>query len=122
MTDVVISAPRQALTVTIANGASLSDVVDLGAASLACILMPATWTTAGLTFAVAPAIGGTYVPLWNNLGTEYAVPSASAAASQHIIVPVVDFLGIQFLKVRSGTAGSPVNQGGDRVLTLFLVP
>lgn len=122
MTEAVISAPRTTATVTIANGASLSDAVDLGAATLACILMPAAWTTAGLSFAVAPSLSGTYVPLWNNLGAEYTVPSASAVASQHIIIPVVDFLGIQFLKIRSGTAGSPTNQGGARVLTLFLVP
>lgn len=108
--------------VTVANGASLSGAIDLGSASLAGILMPASWTAAGLSFAVSTGLAGTYVPLWNASGSEYIVPSASAVASQFIALPLSDFLGFQFLKVRSGTAGSPVNQGGDRILTLIAVP
>lgn len=109
-------------TVTIANGASLSGAIDLGSSSLACILMPAAWTAAGLSFAVSTSLAGTYVPLWNALGGEYLVPSASAVASQHIILPVVDFLGIQFIKVRSGTNAAAVNQGAARNLILISVP
>lgn len=109
-------------TVTIANGASLSGAIDFGSSSLAGILMPATWTAAGLSFAVSTSLAGTYVPLWNASGSEYIVPSASAVASQFIILPLADFLGIQYLKVRSGTAGSAVNQGGERDLILISVP
>lgn len=109
-------------TVTIANGASLSGAIDLGSSSLACILMPAAWTAAGLSFAVSTSLAGTYVPLWNASGSEYIVPSTSAVASQFIILPLADFLGIQYLKVRSGTAGAAVNQGADRGLVLISVP
>lgn len=109
-------------TVTIANGESLSGAIDLGSSSLAGILMPASWTAAGLSFAVSTSLAGTYVPLWNAIGSEYTVPSASAVASQFIVLPVADFLGIQYLRVRSGTAGSAVNQGGARSLTLITVP
>lgn len=109
-------------TVTIANGASLSGAIDLGSSSLAGILMPSAWTAAGLSFAVSTSLAGTYVPLWNAIGSEYTVPSASAVASQFIVLPVADFLGIQFIKVRSGTAGSAVNQGASRDLVLVTVP
>jgi len=109
-------------TVTIPNAGSLSGAIDLGSSSLAGILMPASWTAAGLSFAVSTSLAGTYVPLWDALGSEYIIPSASAVANQSIIIPLIDFLGIQFIKVRSGTAGAPVAQGADRSLLLISVP
>jgi hypothetical protein len=117
----VLGNGRLSGTVTIANGASLSGAIDLGSSSLAGILMPAAWTAAGLSFTVSTSLAGTYVPLWNAIGSEYTVPSASAVASQFIVLPVADFLGIQFIKVRSGTAAAAVNQGGDRALVLVTV-
>ena len=107
-----------AATASISNGQSLSGAIDLGGARLAYIQMPASWTAAALTFQ-ASADGVTYVDLYDNDGVEY---SASVAASQGIIVPLTDFLGIRYLKVRSGTSAVPVNQGGDRTLTLRAVP
>jgi hypothetical protein len=117
-----LGAGRLSGTVTIANGASLSDGIDLGSSALAGILMPAAWTAAGLSFAVSTSLAGTYVPLWNSFGAEYIIASASAVASQHIVIPLVDFAGIQFIKVRSGTAAAAVNQGAARILTLITVP
>jgi hypothetical protein len=105
-------------TATIANGASLSGAVDLGAgAILSGIQMPAAWTAAGLTFQVS-ADGVTYANKFDAYGSEYSVPSASATASQFISLPPSDFLGVRYIKVRSGTAGSAVAQGAERLLTL----
>ena len=44
-------------TATIGTGASLSQQIDLGAMTLVGIVMPASWTAAGLTFQVS-ADGG----------------------------------------------------------------
>ena len=105
-------------TATIANGASLSGAVDLGAgAILAGIQMPAAWTAASLTFQVS-ADGVTYANKFDALGTEYSVASAAAAASQYIALPPADWLGVRYVKVRSGTAAAAVNQGAERALTL----
>jgi hypothetical protein len=103
------------LTVTILSGASLSDIIAAGARVPIGIVMPAAWTAAALTFQVS-ADGGT---TWNNLydsdGTEVTV---IAAAAHYIALDANTFVGINHLKVRSGTSGSPVTQGADRALIL----
>lgn len=105
-------------TATIANGASLSGAIDLSTGKLARIAMPASWTAANLTFQ-ASYDGATYNDLYDQNGTEYTV---TAAASRSILVPFADFIGIRYLKIRSGTSGAAVNQGADRTLNLVLVP
>lgn len=103
------------ISATILSGASLSAAVYLGSGTLSKIIMPATWTAANLTFQTSDD-GTTYSNLYDASGTEYVV---TAAASRAIIVPVSEFQGFRYMKVRSGTAGVPVNQGADRVLTLI---
>lgn len=105
-------------TATIASGASLSGAATCSTGRLARIDMPAAWTAASLTFQVSND-GVTYNNLYDASGNEYTV---TTAASRGVVVPLVDFLGASFLKIRSGTSGSPVTQGADRVLTLQLVP
>lgn len=106
-------------TATISNGTSLSGAVDLGAgARLAGIQMPSAWTSASLTFQVS-ADGITYVNKFDNFGNEITVPSASAAAGNGFNLTPGDWDGIRYVKVRSGTSGSAVNQGADRALTLI---
>jgi len=104
-------------TATIANGESLSAAVDLGTGRLAGIVMPAAWTAANLTFQTSPD-GVTWRDRYDWLGGEVTVV---AAAARSIQVNLADWLGVRFLKVRSGTSGTPVNQGAERVLTLVLV-
>jgi hypothetical protein len=109
--------PVSIKTATIANGASLSGVVDLRNARLAGIVMPASWTAANLTFQTSPD-GVAYNDRYDRFGVEYVV---TAAAARSIQVPLDDFLSVRYLKVRSGTAGAAVAQGGARDVTLVLV-
>ena len=105
-------------TVTIANGASLSSIARLpNAHELAAIIMPAAWTSAGMTF---------------QAGASYTVQDVFAADGNEIAlvlvatdyVPVAPALlnGARWIKVRSGTTGTPVNQGAERVITLVTRP
>ena len=55
----------------------------------------------------------TYRDLYDDAGNEYTV---TAAASRAIVVNPVDFYSCKFVKVRSGTSGTPVNQGASREL------
>lgn len=116
-TTVVGAAATRALA-TITSGTALSPAADLDNARLAKIVMPAAWTAASLTFQTSDD-GVTYSNLYTAAGVEYTV---TAAASTAIVVPIVDWIGTRFVKVRSGTSGSPVNQGADRVITLVVVP
>lgn len=108
-----------AATAVIANGESLSGAVDCSAGRLGRIVIPATWTAANLTFQ-GSYDGSNYANLYDEAGTEYTVTVGGAA--REIKVPVVDFLSVRYLKIRSGTSGTPVNQGGARTLNLVLVP
>lgn len=113
------SATIATTTATIANGASLSGAIDLSAGRLARIAIPASWTTANLTFQTS-ADNVTFNDLYDSYGTEYT--ATVGGASRAIIIPLADFIGVRYLKIRSGTTGTPVNQGADRTLTLVLVP
>jgi hypothetical protein len=101
-------------TVTIANGASLSGVVALGNKRLAAIQMPAAWTAANLSFQ-GSLDGVTYQELQDSFGAALTV---IAAASVCISVDVTLFAGWPYLKIRSGTSGTPVNQGAARTLQI----
>jgi len=106
-------------TATIAAGAALSGPVQLGRKSLVGIVMPAAWTAASLSFQASPD-GATFDELF------YLAALASTAfvitapgASQFIMLDPTIWRGVDTLKVRSGTSGSPVNQVAQAVLTLL---
>lgn len=105
------------LNATIASGASLSDSMNLGGLRLFGIVMPAAWTAANLTFQASFDGGTTYVDMYDYNGLEVV---ATTSTSRLIVLDPVVFAAIPLLKIRSGTAASAVNQGGDRTLTLVL--
>lgn len=100
----------------IANGAALSAAISLTTGRLFAIQMPAAWTAANLTFQASYDGGATFCDMYDDAGTEVTV---TAAASRYIYISnPMAWMGVQVIKVRSGTTGSPVNQGGDRVVQL----
>lgn len=99
----------------IANGASLSGAFNLMGRIPAGIYMPAAWTAAGLSFQVSYD-DVTYYNLRSLAGAaEY---TAAAAADEYVPLDFTLFYGVRFVKVRSGTLGTPVNQGAARTLVL----
>lgn len=106
-------------TVTIADGASLSGAVDLRHYTLVGVITDAAWDTNSMSFAVATSLDGTYVPL-HTLTTGAEVVAPGIVASKWFAADPADFAGVRFLKVRSGTSGTPVNQAGATVVTLVV--
>lgn len=102
-------------TFTISSGQSLSAGVNLGGRIPVGVFMPASWTAAGLTFQGSPD-GAT----WYDIHDTAAEVSVAAAAAIYVAFDPVKFYGINHMKVRSGTSGTPVNQGADRSLILML--
>lgn len=102
---------------TIASGGSLSSAIDIGNAKLVGIQMPSSWTAASLTFQ-ASYDGLTYADLYDN-GTERAY---TVSSSRFLALNVADWLGVRWLKIRSGTSAAPTNQGADRSIKLVLQP
>jgi hypothetical protein len=104
------------LTATIPTGATgLSAAVDLAGKTLLGYIMPATWIAAGLTFQTSPDGVVAYNDFYDNTGTEI---SHVVAASRFVRVNPADWVGVRFLKVRSGTAAVPVNQTASRDIIL----
>lgn len=113
----VVTGPQvDTKTATIANGGSLSGAINLGYQRLVALVMPAAWTAAGITFQASPD-GVTYTDVYDATGAEYSV---TVGASHTVIIPVADLIGMRFLKIRSGTSGTPVNQGAARAITVVM--
>lgn len=105
------------VTATIANAASLSGALCLGVKVLVGIQMPAAWTAADLTFQTSIDNGTTWTDLYDDAGVEVKL-SPTAPSGKYLAVSPDIFAGLLFLKVRSGTTGTPVAQGAERSLTL----
>src|SRR5690242_9259249 len=94
----------------ISSGQSLSAVVDLEQLNITGFLIPASWTTAKLTFQISPD-GTTFGDLNDASGNEIQL---TVAAGKFIGVNLSELSGARFIKVRSGTSGTPVTQAADR--------
>lgn len=100
---------------TIKAGQSKSELVRLNGAMPAALKMPAVWTAAGLTLI---ANGG---PVYFDTGGEY---QAVVAAGRYVTLDSLDptaRAGIDTLQLRSGTAGTPVNQAQDAAIEVYMV-
>lgn len=106
-------------TVTILNGAALSNAVNLTLVGgpLVGVQMPAAWTAANLTFQVSHD-GTTYQDFYTSAGAEIVL---TAAAARFIAIDPANYFGVRFVRLRSGTAGVPVNQDADRLLPLVFL-
>jgi hypothetical protein len=105
-------------TATIASGASLSDAVELDGSALVGVVMPSAWTAANLTIQ-ASHNDSTFNNVYDELGTEKTI---IASTSRYIVLNPADFAGSDSIKIRSGTAGTPVNQAAARSVILVLLP
>lgn len=109
------------LSVTIANGQSLSPAFSLGGSMPAAILMPAAWTAAALTMQVS-FDGTTFVDVYDDSGNELSVTTDAnrLVLFDNLAQLMALGLGAQF-KLRSGTSAAPVNQGAARTLHVVAV-
>jgi hypothetical protein len=107
-------------TATIASGQSLSGEVDLEDAEYVSIVMPAAWDAASLTFQASPTSGGTFYDVYNAGGSEMSLTVAAQRVvtmrqtNVHELLPT-----LRYIKIRSGTSGTPVNQTAQRDITLI---
>jgi hypothetical protein len=100
--------------VVITSGQQNSAAADLKEKTLVGVSLPATLTGTSLTFFAAAALAGTYKQVTNEDGSAYSV---TVAADKWCAVDANKFLGVRFLKVRSGSA-----EGADRTIALVVRP
>ena len=103
-------------TVTILNGASLSDEITIEDAVLVAVQPDSGWNTAAISFQARS--GDNALGDLKFEGSELTAPAIEA--EDYVTFTPGKFAGVQFLKLRSGTSGSVVNQTGDSVITLTL--
>lgn len=104
-------------SITIPSGQSLSPALEINDNLLMALSAPSAWTAADITFQVSHD-NSTYQDLYDSDGEEFKA-TIVAGKFQFIQEPIA-FSGFNYVKLRSGTSASPVNQAGDRqVITLF---
>ena len=113
---------RSLLTATIASGESVTAAIDLGNTSLVGFVAPAAWTTAALNLEVSLdganwVTAGVIGPDGVAVGSWSAVTAGAAYA-----VDVAGMLPWAYVRFRSGTQASPVNQGAARTFTVITRP
>ena len=111
---IAMQGSTKTVTANIANGAALSQALNLCGQVAVGIVMPAAWTTADLSFQTSHD-GVTFVPLWGANGSQV---QAKAAVSIQIALNPADMAGVRYLKIQSGVAAA-VNQGAARALTVI---
>lgn len=103
---------------TIAEGESLSGVVDLGGNVPVVIHLPAVWTAANLTVqACVSSSTASCSDLYDDFGTEVVI---TAAAARAVRLSPAEFGGLRYIRLRSGTAASAVNQAATRTLVVMV--
>lgn len=102
--------PNQAAS--IASSASASSIVDCGGLALCGIFIPAAFTGTTITFQ-ASADGINFFPM--TLNTAGNNLSYAVAPSTYVAINPLDFQGVQYLKVVSGST-----EAGARSLILSL--
>ena len=111
---------RSTATATIDNAASVSGTVDLTGTALLGFVMPAAWTTAALNIEVSPD-NATWSSPYDT--TPAAVSSiATPVASAAYAVDMTAMLPWRYIRFRSGTTASPVNQGAARAIVCVTRP
>lgn len=107
---------RNVVEAVIANGESLAPAVYLEGEVLVGIRIPAAWTAASITFQ-ASMDDVTYLNVYlSTAATELAI---TVAVDRHIWLDPWENASYRWLKVRSGTAAIPVNQGAERTIELI---
>jgi hypothetical protein len=102
------------ITVTFTAGQSISSVINLGGETIVGIIFPPVWSIASATFQVS--VDGTN---WHDLYDESGeVTVSSASSTRAVSLDPVKTFPYPYVKLRSGTSGTPVNQVSNRTLTI----
>ena len=88
-----------------------------------CLILPSSWTTAGITFLGCLTSDGTFQQVVKGSdAAEVAIASVAASKTIGLDGTIREALeAIPFIKIRSGTATTPVDQGSDLTIGIRLM-
>lgn len=113
----VASAMRTIQTTHIALGQSNTPVVDLHNRTLLGIIMPAGWDAAALNLEVSVDASTWVTHVYDLAGVALGSWASFTLGGAYALDPL-SMLPYQYIRLRSGTAASPVNQTAQRNFTL----
>jgi hypothetical protein len=105
------------VTATIDKDAALSDAIHLHGGLVQELQMPAEWTAASLTFQTS-LDGETFQDLYDSQNAEV---SKNVEVARNYQLPLGDQAVFEYLKIRSGTSETPVEQAATRTIQLLVV-
>lgn len=103
-------------TSIIYSGTAVTGSIDTKDQPILAIRIPASWTTANLTFQGSQD-GTNFFDVYNLYGEEFTV--VVGGASRYVVMGPQEFQWARYIKIRSGTTGTPVNQAADRSLLVI---
>lgn len=106
---------RSTRVLTIDNGASVSNTLDLTETNLLGFITPAAWTAASLTLEVSPD-GVTFYPAYDYTGAQLGYFSALVVSAGYA-VDLSSMIPWRYVRLRSGTSDAPVVQTASRTFT-----
>lgn len=106
-----VRALTETVQCDILSGASLSAEINMVGRIPVGLYIPAGWASASVTFQFAHEGGGIYFDVLDNTGAELVAPVVAGA---YLALNSQLFLGARFLRLRSGTTSTPVNQVADQ--------
>ena len=95
-----MSILSNAATVTIANGATVSNAIDLAEMVVVAIQTPSALTSTTFTLQ-GSSDNSTFAAITNFDGTDYTI---TVAASKYIVLALYELVGVRYLKVVAGSA------------------
>ena len=99
-------------TITIPNGSTTSNAIDIGGYVLVGFTLPATMTSTALSWQVSTSLAGTYVGVYDSAGN--AVSNVIAGGRFYAVASTTSH-GMQFIRAVTGGA-----EAAQRVITLHL--
>jgi len=116
-------AYSEAVSLTIANNAALSDAFDMSRYLGGLVSVPGTWTAANIGFYVCDTLAGTYVPALDDTGVPIQISTVNTGRAGMYAIPSKLFPAM-FVKLwsKNATAATEtdINQAGARAMKVLL--
>ena len=108
----LINRHTKIVTLSIANGAAVSDALDMKDYAGGQLYMPAAWTAASIGFQIATSNGSTYYPLYDSTGNLVQISSPAVDCAYQL---PIELFGVLHVKLWSQDgSGNDTNQGAAR--------
>lgn len=118
---ITVTGARKQVAFSIPSGGTVSPAFSLAGTSLVGFFAPPAWTAAALQIQASIDGVNNWGPITDQYGVAVSSWSALTALYPYSVDPVA-MLPWSYIRLLSGTVGSPVAQGADRVFTMITRP